>query len=194
MIAVASAVSALGVPTAVLAADGVGLYVGATAGQARTDAAHSAGWQVLAGVRPLNVLGAEFDYVDFGHASGTDAVTVPYHTTERIDTAARGGALFAVGYVPVPVAYLDFYGKAGLARIQSKADGSYQPIPIDTCYYNKSAAGCPLHVESTNTGFAWGLGTQLTLSNIALRAEYERFTVRSSHPALLSLGVTWRFL
>jgi hypothetical protein len=56
--------------------DPLGFYVGGAVGQARVDASlpnadqfredHSA-FKIMAGLRPIPVLGAELEYVDFGH-------------------------------------------------------------------------------------------------------------------------------
>src|SRR5882762_1522379 len=62
-----------------LAGDLLGLYVGGAAGQSQVEANapsigdfkqnHSA-FKVIAGMRPIPLIGAELSYIDFGHPSG----------------------------------------------------------------------------------------------------------------------------
>jgi hypothetical protein len=55
------------------------------------------------------------------------------------------------------------------------------------------AAVVPVHVNETETDFAYGDGVQARLRPFALRAEYERTETSVGRPRLLSLGVTWTF-
>jgi hypothetical protein len=69
------------------AEDPLGLYVGAALGQSevRVDEsvfggapgfdAHRDAWKLLVGLRPISLLGAELDYMDFGHARFADRRT-----------------------------------------------------------------------------------------------------------------------
>jgi hypothetical protein len=171
-------------------ADGlVGLYAGAAFGQSKVEADsqgyavdnfkkdHSA-YQFMAGIRPDPVLGIEVDYVDFGHPRSTlNGVAA--------DATLKGAAAFAVFYLPAPV--IDFFGKAGLARLQSTLNG------VDT-----AAAPCCqpalFRLDRTDTHFAAGLGAQYKFGTVAIRTEYERFESAGEHPSVWSLGLTWTFL
>jgi hypothetical protein len=176
-----------------LASETTPVYAGLAAGQAHLAADEDFGWAAVVGTRPMSMLGAEIQYVDFGHidrstsASPTDAQSV--HT----DAKARGVALFAVGYVPLPANNLDVYAKVGVSRIDSTVTLAYTPIPIDSCFVSPNALGCGSHVRDTNTHLAWGAGVQIPIAKLALRADYERFTAAADHPSLLSLGVTYAF-
>jgi opacity protein-like surface antigen len=174
-----------------MAADLLGLYAGAAVGESRV-ALNSDGFalenfrenhsafQLMAGVRPISSLGAELDYIDFGHPSGIlDAA--PANAT------LKGAALFGVLYLPVPV--IDLYAKAGLARLQSTLNG--QPdIGVEICL----PCSVPVfQLNRTDTHFAAGAGAQYKLGAFALRAEYEYFNAGGANPTFVSLGITWTF-
>src|SRR3984893_2002077 len=107
-------------PTRYACADDLlGLYVGGAAGQSQVEANipsigdfkqnHSA-FKVIAGIRPISLIGAELSYIDFGHPSGSiNAVSS--------NVSEKGADAFGVLYLPVPV--VDVFVKAGLARLQS---------------------------------------------------------------------------
>jgi opacity protein-like surface antigen len=179
------------------AADGlVGFYVGAGAGQANLridqgpsraarDLADSHGaWKGYVGIRPLSVIGAELSYFDMGSVRiTTDAATAGYARAEQ-----RGVALYGVGYLPIPVPFLDVFGKAGVARTRSVLNGKYPG--------NWVTANCLLFQSSSNESrFAWGAGLQfkLPVTGLAIRAEYERFSTDIGKPHLVTAGVIWHF-
>jgi hypothetical protein len=89
------------------AADLLGLYLGGAFGQARVDASlpnveqfredHSA-FKIMAGLRPIPMLGAELEYVDFGHPDRanfncpTCLLIVAFPPLRRTNTSWAGGA------------------------------------------------------------------------------------------------------
>jgi opacity protein-like surface antigen len=139
---------------------------------------HSA-FQLMAGVRPISLLGAEVDYMDFGHPGGS-LNGAPASAT------LKGAAAFGLLYLPVPV--IDIYAKAGLARLQSSLGGvsAVQPACVP-------CALSLFRLDRTNTHFAAGAGAQYKLGAFALRAEYEYFNAGGANPGLVSLGITWTF-
>jgi opacity protein-like surface antigen len=145
---------------------------------------HGPGWTASLGIRPLPYFGAELQYFDFGHPSATNSI-------DRIDVRARSPALFAVGYLPLPVPHLDLYAKAGVARVHVSAtsrlrEGVYCLVASTECSNQ--------HADVTNTRLGWGAGALLRVSSsLALRAEYARFSVPVGNPDLLSLSLTWAF-
>ena len=174
-----------------LASDLLGLYVGGAVGQSQVEANvpsvgefkenHSA-FIVIAGIRPISLIGAELSYIDFGHPSGNI-------NSAPSDVSEKGADAFAVLYLPVPV--VDVFVKAGLARLQSTANGVR--AGVGTCPIN--FPNCALfRLDRTNTSFAAGAGAQFKLGAWAVRAEYERFNAAGENPSLVSLGVTWTFL
>ena len=127
----------------------------------------STSWKVYGGFRPLNVFAVEADYLDLGSQTNTFVTT-----TTHSDAKAFAG--YAVGFLPIPLPYLDVFGKAGLARWR----------------LNGSSVG-PITSFSTNgTEFAWGVGTQVHAGNFGARLEYERFNIPSTNGAdVVSLGL-----
>lgn len=145
-------------------------------------------FQVMAGIRPISVLGAELDYLDLGHPGGS-------FNTHSADLGMKGGAAFAVFYLPV--SSIDLYLKAGIARIPSELNGigTFGPhclfSPVSAC---AAAIGIgPFRLGRTNTSGAAGAGAQYKFGSLAVRAEFERFNAAGEHPSLLTLGVTWSF-
>src|SRR5205814_129284 len=82
--------------------DPLGFYLGAGVGrsQVRTDVQFAAptfgplgfsekatGWKLIVGIRPLSVIGAEAEYIDFGSASGATGIA-PTATQGGINAAA----------------------------------------------------------------------------------------------------------
>ena len=217
-ITIAGLVMMLGFAPVVMA-DPLGFYIGAGVGhsQVRNDLNFgdfgtslsgpysindsATGWKLMAGVRPLSFLGAELAYVDFGSVSR--AASIPATPTQiGINATAtshpRAAELFAVGYLPIPLPYLDVFGKAGVAQLKSDVRATPQltcqlsgpacsgatPFPVIVNPY--SASGSSAHL-------AYGAGAQLKFKGFIVRAEYERISAGSGNVDLLSLGVTFGF-
>jgi Outer membrane protein beta-barrel domain len=127
-------------------------------------------WKAFGGVRPLNWLAAEADYIDLGSGSGT-ATTNFGEVSSHTD--GKAFAAFAVGFLPIPLPVIDVYGKAGLARW--KLNG------------NVGSLGS---LSTNGTEFAWGIGVQAHISMIGARLEYENFNVpNTSGASVASLSV-----
>lgn len=168
-------------------ADPLGLYVGAGLGEAqvKVDAAgfdeHHAGWKVLVGLRPIQLLGAELEYVDFGHPSAS-----PFNTPA--DVKVRASALSALLYLPLPVPDLDVYAKAGYSRLQTTGTAAsctptaQLPLPCGLFRFDR-----------TDTRLEFGAGAQVHVSSFAIRGEYQRFRSDFGDPTLWSLALTWTF-
>ena len=165
--------------TPALAADN-GFYLGAGIGQAnvQVDAGaglptfdeNDTGFKVIAGVRPLDWLGAEVNYVDLGKPSGDVADT-------RIETDASGLSAFGLLFLELPL--VDLYGKLGVVRWD----------------FSASAPDFDLSGGETGTDFAWGAGIQARLLSLGVRLEYERFEISDlDATSFLSLSVTYTFL
>jgi hypothetical protein len=202
--------------TSAFAADPAGFYVGGAWGESTVrdevllpsapqnlkaipgygydfDEHHSA-WKVMLGVRPLQFVGAELEYLDFGHPSVT---TTLVNEPMQADAQSKGPALFAVGYLPLPLPLLDIFGKVGVAHLRTSFNATRGGPFI--C---PPGAPCPLiflpeteyHLSRTDSSVAYGAGAQVKLASFAIRLEYERVSESYGDPELLSLGVTWRFL
>lgn len=154
-----------------------GIYVGAGIGQsdveADSDALNGVGfdgkdtaWKAIVGIRPLDWLGVEASYVDFGKPDD-----------DGVKIKADGVSAFAVGFVPAgPV---DLFAKVGL--INYDASGSVRNV------------GKVL--DDDGTEFAYGLGVQFRLLSFSIRGEYEKFDVKDVDDVnMLSLSLTYTFL
>lgn len=174
--AVAVACSSCAAPS--LAADN-GLYLGAGITDSKIDNIGGSvdlddtRFKIIVGLRPLDWLGVELNYLDLGNQD------VGMSTTARLEGKAL--AAYAVGYLALDPAPIDFYGKAGLARWE--LDGSL----------SSTLGG--FSGSDDGTEFAYGAGVQARLGSLAARLEYERFDLSNAGSATLySLGITWTFL
>jgi opacity protein-like surface antigen len=190
------------------ATDLLGLYVGGSIGDARVrsensntfayegasgaifddlrfDHSHVA-WKVFAGARPLSFLGIELAYTDFGRASTPpppEVVIVDFSDSSK-QTATT---VFGVGYIPLPVSFLDLYGKVGVARLHTEDTFVYAPF---SCPVGVNCGPGMLRQTRWSTDFAYGAGAQARIGSVAVRAEYERISAIGADPDLFSLGMT----
>jgi OOP family OmpA-OmpF porin len=118
-------------------------------------------WKVLAGFRPIHLLAVEADYLDLGSQTNNFL-----GGAGNAHSDAKAFAGYAVGFLPIPVPFLDLYGKAGFARW--KLDGT---------------AGNIFAFSNQGTEFAWGLGAQAHIGNIGARLEYENFNIPNTSGA-----------
>ncbi len=156
-----------------LAADN-GIYVGGSIGQARAELEEGnfsldgddTGFKVIAGIRPLDWLAVEANYVNFGEAEDSG-----------FELDADGISAFAVGFLAVgPV---DLFAKGGLVSWEGTL----------------SAAGFGDLVKEDGTDLAYGVGAQFRIWSMSLRAEYEIFDVDDIDELnMLSVGFTFTFL
>jgi hypothetical protein len=156
---------------ATLAADH-GFYVGGGLGQSESGVRsgsfnfkdRDSGYKLIAGFRPLDLLAAEFNYVDLGKPSSGGA---------QAHSKAVDG--FVLLFLPVPV--IDVYGKAGYLSWQTDAstpDLSLSRNGRDFAW----GAGVQLH---------WGsLAARLEYEALDAR--------ELARPTFLSLGLTFTFL
>jgi Outer membrane protein beta-barrel domain len=192
-------VGACAASTAALADNPVGFYLGAGVGYStvRSDDPayglpgyfndHQTAWKVIAGVRPIPILGAEFEYIDFGHPSNSYGSSgFSYY---GLDSHPRASALFGVGYLPLPIPFIDIYGKAGIARLQTDVTTFVgQPCPA-----NATCAGNYFRQYQTDNRFAYGVGVQSKSWGVTFRAEYERISSQYGDPDALTVSATWTF-
>jgi Outer membrane protein beta-barrel domain len=198
------AVTACAASTAALADNPAGLYVGAGVGYStiRSDDPsyglpgyyndHQTAWKVIAGVRPIPFVGAEFEYIDFGRPNGLNG----YYNSAYygLDSHPRAPALFAVGYLPLPIPFFDIYAKAGVARLQTDVTTTVTSTCPNGAY---CPAGQPLaysyrHDETADKA-AYGVGVQSKYWGVSFRAEYERISSTYGDPDALTVSATWTF-
>jgi Outer membrane protein beta-barrel domain len=195
-----TAVGACAASTAALAENPAGFYVGAGLGYStvRSDDPPYGlpgyyndtqfAWKGIVGVRPIPFVGAEFEYIDFGQPDTHHG----YYDTNYYgyDSHPRASTLFAVGYLPLGLPFLDIFGKAGVARLETDVTSTVTP-PCPT------GTGCaPSYSErhnETNDKFAYGVGVQSKVWGVAFRAEYERISSSYGDPDALTVSATWTF-
>jgi hypothetical protein len=154
------------------------------------------GWNAVIGVRPIPFLGAEVEYIDFGNTRS--GALPPFNANQFLGANVhdQAGALFAVGYLPLPIPWLEPFVKLGWAQMWER--DSYSGI-----YNGVSVNGTPLGFQTATqtthpNGTAYGGGLQFHFEQFALRAQYERISGERSfggwnNPDLLSVGLTWTF-
>jgi hypothetical protein len=159
------------------------------------------GWKGLIGVRPIPWVGAELEYMDFGSSRvGTEpaAIVDGFNNGQFLggSAAERAGALFAVGYLPLPPGWPEFFGKVGWARLW----GSYSYTADDNVVTPTGTTYSAVYTRQTadSRGPAFGAGVQTHLSGVGLRAEYERVDGSQNggpheRPTLVSASVFWSF-
>jgi opacity protein-like surface antigen len=194
-------VGACAASTAALADNPAGFYLGAGVGYStiRSDDSsyglpgyyndHQTAWKVIAGVRPIPILGVEYEYIDFGHPSHDYGYNS--YNYNGFDSHPHASALFAVGYLPLPIPFVDVYGKAGVARLQTDVTTivSAYCAPGSACNQNISYD----RHEQTDNRFAYGVGVQSKYWGISFRAEYERISSQFGDPDALTVSATWTF-
>jgi opacity protein-like surface antigen len=120
-------------------------------------------WKAYAGVRPLDWLGAELDYIDLGSAS-----SAPTEYSAHISASTY--AAYAVGFLPIPTPALDIFGKVGFASWKYDEQISFAFVPGSPSGSN----------TQKGTTFAWGIGAQAHISVAGVRLEYESFKVNGN--------------
>jgi hypothetical protein len=182
--------------------DPFGFYVGGALGLANVRADETAfggplefkqrhnAWQVLLGLRPIPLVGAELEYLDFGHPHAETSLPNAINTGVRTDAHPRATALFGVIYAPIPVPLLDIYGKLGVARLRTAVNASLY-CTAGPCGVGTFVA--PFALSRTDTRLAYGAGMQFRFAAFAGRMEYERINSGGGDPDLVSLGFTWSF-
>jgi opacity protein-like surface antigen len=186
---------AVGTSSSAAAGDLLGVYAGAGVGQSHVrsganpiDTAlgfseHHTAWKVVAGIRPISLVGAEFEYIDFGKTSASAQVA---GNQLSADVHPKAVAVFGLLYMPIPLPVLDVYGKVGLARLQSTINA------VGSCG-NPCLVAPQYNSNNSNNRFAYGAGVQAKLLGLGVRVEYERINANAGDPDLFSLGVNWHF-
>ncbi len=168
---------------------GDGNYFGDDYGYDRHDTA----WKVLAGLRPIAPVGAELEYIDFGNPSLDPAYAYDGYSYDNATTDTRATVLFGVGYLPIPLPFLDVFGKVGVARLEETSSAYYTynyPVGCGVCA--PVPAGSDRQTD-WSTDLAYGAGVQAKFANLAVRAEYERISTSGRDPDAVTVSATWTF-
>jgi hypothetical protein len=170
----------------------LGLYIGGGVGESHVRneslsgfVKNHTGWKALVGIRPVSFIGAEIEYADFGHP-GVSGVTVAPGLAYNVDASQKATSLFGLVYWPLPLPFFDLYAKAGVSRLRSNFNATC--VTPATCGANPSFS-----TETTDSRFAYGLGAQVKVYTLGVRAEYERIQSSANSPDLYSLIATWTF-
>lgn len=157
-----------------------GFYVGAAVGQANVEVddlgtlssedfkGDDTGYKFIVGFRPLDWLGLEANYVNFGKPEDTIATPAG---PQKIKTEGDGISAFAIGFLALGP--IDVYAKGGIITFDTQLAG----------------------IEDEGTDLAYGVGAQFRLLGLSVRAEYEIFEADALDDlSMVSLGVTYTFL
>lgn len=201
-------VSALGIAAAARADNPLGAYVGVGVGQSNVGNSnnydygyyggyhdHNATWKVIAGLRPLPFVGAEVEYIDFGKGNGDNGYYAGSNYYANASSHPKATVLYGLGYLPLPLPFIDVYGKLGVARLQTNIDTYvYNPTYL-TCPNNGGTCGptASYRNDQTDTRVAYGAGVQAKWQDFAFRAEYERISSQFGDPAAYTISATWNF-
>jgi hypothetical protein len=180
----------------------LGLYAGAGIGEStvRSDEGfdpdyptdshpHHTAFKGIVGIRPIPFVGAEAEYIDFGHDTSADGYYDGNGNSE--DSHPKAGVLSAVGYLPLP--YLDVFVKAGVARLETN---------LNSYSYSECSASLPLppcgepvlsRQQAWETKAAYGAGVQAHFFGLAVRGEYERISSSFGDPDAFMVSATWTF-
>lgn len=201
------AVGAVGAASPALAGNPLGAYIGAGVGASNVGNNYGNGgygcggyygcygggygtnvvaWKVMAGIRPISIVGAELEYMDFGSSNGDNGYYGSYYYANP-NSHPKATFLYGVGYLPLPVPFLDVYGKLGAAQLQTNISGFTFPSSCPSCN------PFPYQTDVTNTKFAYGAGVQWRWQDFGFRAEYEGISSNYGNPAAVTVGVTWTF-
>ena len=140
-------------------------------------------WTAFAGVRPLNWLAVEADYIDLGSGNSGTTSGDTYSQYTHADSSAW--AAYVIGFLPLPLPVVDVYGKVGVARWKLTS------TLIQDIYYLPEPLVTPRSYSGTN--FAWGLGVQAHFKMLGVRLEYEGFEVDNNTANVASLSVFLSF-
>ena len=195
------ATAACGGSTAVFATNVLGFYVGAGAGesQIRSDDSgygypghyneYQAAWQGIVGIRPVSIIGVEAEYIDFGQRYG-------HHRDDYNvsgDSHPRATAVLAVGYLPIPIPFLDIFAKVGAARLSTFLTDFVQQACV------QGQTPCPNFVpvsrhQVIDTRLAYGAGVQSKFPfGLIVRGEYERVSSPYGDPTAWLVSALWQF-
>jgi opacity protein-like surface antigen len=128
-------------------------------------------YKLIAGIRPLDWLAFEANYIDIG----SDSREIAPGVRSKVDASALTGSVLLLKEIQI----IDLYARAGVAHW--KLDGS--------------ATGLVNRSESGNE-FTYGVGLGAHFGSIGARLEYEKFQINDidTDANTLSLSVTYTFL
>jgi len=183
------------------AANPAGFYLGAGAIRGETKASylssfpasgfeyreHSTSWKGVVGIRPLSLIGAEVEYIDFGSTTVEELLKL-----RPVNGELAATSIFGVIYIPIPVPSLDLFAKVGYSRLRGHVI-SPAPSPPRSCIAISPApwyCGPTVNIDLGDETLTSGIGAQWRLGSWGLRGEYERFMPSGPDPTVVSLLLT----
>lgn len=163
-----------------------GFYLGLGAGRSDFNISGAldnsdSGMKLIGGVRLLDSFGLELNYADLGKAAVPSGIVCAAIVGENCpDTsriAAKTLSAYAVGFLAFPV--LDFFAKAGLAKMDGKLTTPNQP---------------DFSFKDSDTDLAWGVGAQAHFGSLGVRVELEQFKLFNEKPRVISASFVYTFL
>lgn len=157
-----------------------GIYIGGSAGDVSSDYDWSLGglegspdeesaFKLIGGVRPIDPVAIEVNYADLG------STTVPVSgASEDATMDTNVLSVSAVGFYSLPL--WDFFGRVGLARWESEPGALLGSLDDDD-----------------GTDLTYGVGMQVRMRSLAVRAEYEDYDISGGSAELVSIGFTYTF-
>jgi Outer membrane protein beta-barrel domain len=193
---------ALGASAPANADNPLGLYIGAGVGTSNVGDNnnnyyyggyhdHDAAWKALVGIRPLPIVGAEAEYIDFGSAHGNNGYYNSYYNYDS-SSHPKATVLYGLGYLPLPLPFIDVYGKLGVAHLQTDVTSNV----CSTVTSGPGGLSCTptsYRIDQSNDKFAYGAGVQAKFEDFAFRAEYERINSEYGDPSAFMVSATWTF-
>jgi hypothetical protein len=192
--------------TAALADNPLGAYVGAGVGASNVGNSdyydygyyggyhdNNVAWKAIFGVRPIPFAGAEAEWIDFGSGDGNPGYYSNGYFYSNSSSHPKAALFYGIGYLPLPIPFLDVYGKAGAARLQT--DITTYAYPSGYCPPPAAACSAPVayRTDEWDWKFTWGAGVQYKWQDFAFRAEYERVDSQFGDPAAVTVSATWTF-
>jgi hypothetical protein len=158
------------------------------------------GKKVLAGFRPLRLLGVELQYVDFGDGdrSSDTGGQVPIQAVS-LESDTEAAVLAALLYIPEPMPSFDLYGKVGVADVDDSftVSGYDRELPFCRGPPFPVPSDCDFNIEAGESGSApyVGFGARLKVAAaVGIRFEAEAIDRdEDDNLTMLSLGIAWEF-
>ena len=143
------------------------------------------------GWRPISLLGFEASYRDLGSESAVASTQfVGYTATYTGHVHATATTLQGLLYAPIPLPFLDVFGKVGISRLTHRTSFDTQCSPAGAICNGLSGTQS---VGGNKSVANLGAGVQVKVASVALRAEVEQDMASGGDPRQVSVGVSWEF-
>jgi len=172
--------------------------VGGIPAQIGTDAPVDSGTgrKLVAGFRPLRVVGVEIQYLDLGDGSADSRVggRIPFQLLQ-MEASADARVVSALLFIPERAPSIDFYAKVGMAQLDESLEVSGYTSLLPGCVPAIPNCEFDTRVDTSDSAAYAGFGARFKIARVlAVRAEYEAIDRGGGDPAtLLSIGIAAEF-